>query len=113
MSEQAGPPRTNWIIYVCGSLYLSVQALWRYYSRAGEWPPRSVMLLELAIDVGLSVAVVVLYFQLDRQFPVGDRRRPIAVALLLMAIAAILTIFTIRFSSDVGWATGHRRNWMD
>lgn len=113
MNNKAEPPRANWIVYVCASLYLSFQALWRFFARAGEWPPRSVMLLELAIDVGMSIAAVVLYFQLDRQFPGGDRRRPFAVVLLVMLIAAILTIFLIRFSSDVGWWTGHRRNWND
>lgn len=113
MSEQAGPPRTNWIVYVCASLYLSYQALWRFFARAGEWPPRSVMLLELAVDVGMSAAAIALYVQLNRQFPDDDRRRPFAVVLLVMLIVAILTIFVIRFSSDVGWWTGHRRNWND
>lgn len=113
MSKQAGPSRTNWIVYVCGCLYLTYQALLRFFVRAGEWPPRGVMLLELAIDIAMSAAAIALYFQLDRQFPPGDWRRPVAVILLLMAVAAIVTIFTLRFSSDVGWWTGHRLNWMD
>lgn len=113
MSEQAGPPRTNWIVYICASLYLSWQALWRFFARADEWPPRSVMLLELAVDIGMSAAAIALYFQLDRQFADDDRRRPFALVLLVMLIAAILTIFLIRFSSDVGWRTGHRLNWND
>jgi hypothetical protein len=107
MAESTENPRTNWIVFVVASLYLVAQAGWRLFTRAGEWPPAMVRNLEIAIDVGMSIAIVALFFK----FKDEPARRVYATLLVILAGAAMIVIFGIRFSSDVGWWTGHRRNW--
>jgi hypothetical protein len=109
VAEKSQTPRTNWIVFVVASLYLVAQAGWRDLTRAGEWPPAMVRNLEIAIDVGMSIAIVGLFFQVKDD----PARRGYAVILVLLAAAAMIVIFRIRFSSDVGWWTGHRLNWKD
>ena len=109
MAENAPAPRTNWIVFVVASLYLAVQAIWRITTRAGEWPPAMMRNLEIGIDAAIAASVVALYFK----FKDEPGRQGIALLLLLVALAAAVVIFGIRFSSDVGWWTGHRRNWSD
>lgn len=101
-------PRTNWIVFVVASLYLAAQAVWRFFVKAGEWPPAMVRNLEIAVDLGMSIAIVGLFFK----FKDDPARRGYATILMILAAAAMIMIFGIRFSSDVGWWTGHRRNWM-
>lgn len=113
MRDPARAERTNWIVFVVGSLYLVAQAVWRMLARAGEWPPKSVAYLEIGIDMLMSAAVIALYFKIGKQASTDAARHAMATLLVMAAIAAIATIFFIRFSSDVGWWTGHRRNWLD
>ncbi len=109
MTDGASNPRTNWIVFVVASLYLVVQAFWRFTMRAGEWPPAMMRNLEIGIDVAMSVAIVALFLKFK-----NDRaRKGFATLLIILAVAAMVVIFGIRLSSDVGWWTGHRRNWMD
>ncbi len=61
MTDGASNPRTNWIVFVVASLYLVVQAFWRFTMRAGEWPPAMMRNLEIGIDVAMSVAIVALF----------------------------------------------------
>jgi hypothetical protein len=109
MAESAPSPRTNWIVFVVASLYLVVQAVWRTVTRAGEWPPAMVRNLEIGIDVGMSIAIVALFLK----FKDDPAKQGFATLLIILAAAAMVVIFGIRLSSDVGWATGYRRNWMD
>lgn len=113
MSTPARAERTNWIVYVVASLYLVFQALWRLFARAGEWPPKGIALFEIGLDVAMSGAVIALYFKISRQSSTDASRQTMLGLLLIVALVAIATIFIIRFSSDVGWWTGHRRNWND
>lgn len=107
MAERKPSPRANWIVFVVASLYLVAQAIWRYTQRAGEWPPAMVRNLEIFLDAGMSIAVIGLFFQ----FRDDPARSGYAALLVILAGVAILVIFGIRFGSDVGWWTGHRRNW--
>ncbi len=91
------------------SLYLVVQAIWRLTIRAGEWPPTMVRNLEIGIDFGMSIAIVALFLK----FKNDAARQGFAMLLIILAGAAMVVIFGIRLPSDVGWWTGHRRNWMD
>jgi hypothetical protein len=109
MAEHAPNPRTNWIVFMVASLYLVVQAVWRLTVRAGEWPPAMVRNLEIAVDVGMSFAIIALFLK----FKDDPQRRGFATLLIILAVVAMVVIFGIRFGSDVGWATGYRRNWMD
>jgi hypothetical protein len=109
MAGSAGTPRTNWIVFVVASLYLVVQAVWRLMMRAGEWPPAMVRNLEIATDVGMSIAIIALFLK----FKDDPKRQGIATLLIILAVVAMVVIFGIRFGSDVGWATGYRRNWTD
>ncbi len=109
MTDGASNPRTNWIVFVVASLYLVVQAFWRFTMRAGEWPPAMMRNLEIGIDVAMSVAIVALFLK----FKNDPARQGFAMLLIILAGAAMVVIFGIRLSSDVGWWTGHRRNWMD
>jgi hypothetical protein len=109
MTESAANPRANWIVFVVGSLYLVVQAVWRLTMRAGEWPPAMVRNLEIGIDVGMSIAIVALFLK----FKDDPKRQGFATLLIVLAVVAMIVIFGIRFGSDVGWATGYRRNWTD
>jgi hypothetical protein len=108
MAESAPTSRTNWIVFVVASLFLVAQAGWRFFTRAGEWPPTMVRNLEIAVDVGMSIAIIGLYLK----FKDDPAKRGFATLLVILAAAAMIVIFGIRFSSDVGWWTGHRRNWM-
>jgi hypothetical protein len=109
MAKPAPNPRTNWIVFLVSSLYLVFQAVWRFTTKAGPWPSAMARNLEIVIDVGMSLAILALYFQLR-----GDpEKRVFATLLVMLAIAAMVVIFGIRLSSDVGWWTGHRRNWRD
>ncbi len=109
MAEPASNPRTNWIVFVVASIYLVAQAFWRFTMRAGEWPPAMVRNLEIGIDVAMSIAIVALFLK----FKDDPQRKGFATLLIILAVAAMVVIFGIRFSSNVGWATGFRRNWID
>lgn len=109
MAGKVANPRTNWVVFVVASLYLAAQAGWRYFVRAGEWPPASVRYFEIGIDVAMSLAILALY----NTFRKDPARQGIATVLIIIAIIGMLVIFGIRFGSDVGWATGHRLNWTD
>jgi cation transport ATPase len=109
MAEKSQNPRVNWFMFVGLSLYLVFQAAWRFFTRAGEWPSSAVRTMEIGVDVLMCVAVAGLYFS----FKDDPARRGFAAFLLIIMLVAAAVIFGIRFSSDVGWWTGHRLNWTD
>jgi hypothetical protein len=109
MAEKVESPRRNWIVFVVASLYLAAQAVWRFTVRAGEWPSSAVRTMEIAVDVAMSFAIIALYLK----FKDDPAKQGIATVLVIIAALAMLVIFGIRFSSNVGWATGHRLNWTD
>lgn len=65
--------------------------------------------MEIGIDVLMCAAVVGLYIS----FKDDPAKQGFAAFLLILTLAAAAVIFGIRFSSDVGWWTGHRLNWRD
>ncbi|MCZ8183917.1 MAG: hypothetical protein O9322_13165 [Beijerinckiaceae bacterium] len=107
MADRKPSPRSNWILFVVVSVYLVIQAVWRYTVRADEWPPAMVRNLEIFLDIGMSISAVGLFFQ----FKDDPAKSGYATLLVIMAVVAIFVIFGIRLGSDVGWWTGHRRNW--
>ena len=108
MAEAGQTPRANKIVFVLLCLYLGSQAAWRVVVRAGQWPSTGVRNMEIGIDALMAVGIIGLYVQLGQS---NDGRPPFATPLLILALVAIAIIFGIRFSSDVGWWTGHRLNW--
>lgn len=113
MTEKAAAPSREWLLFVLVCVYLVFQILWRIFTRAGEWPMPPMHLLSMALDLALVVVAVMLYSSLGHKLPEGDGKRTLRPLLFFPALIAGIGMFLIRFSSDVGWWTGHARNWMD
>lgn len=103
----------GWLIFVLVSLYVTAQFLWRAFTRGGEWPMSPAHYLSMALDLILIVALIGLYRAMGSQLPAGDGRQAARQVLFWPAILSGIGMFVIRFSSDVGWWTGHIRNWSD
>lgn len=111
--DTAKSQKRGWLIFVLVSLYVIAQFLWRVSTRAGSWPMPPMHLLSMALDLILIVALIGLYRTVGSQTPEGDRRHAVRHVLFWPALLSGIGMFIIRFSSDVGWWTGHARNWMD
>lgn len=103
----------GWLIFVLVSLYVTAQFVWRVATPAGSWPMPAAQLLSMVLDLILVVALIGLYRTMGGQLPEGDRRHAARHVLFWPALASGIGMFIIRFSSDVGWWTGHVRNWTD
>ena len=109
--DSAKSQSRGWLIFVLVSLYVTAQFLWRALTPGGEWPMSPAHLLSMALDLILIVALVGLYRTMGSQLPAGDSRHAARHVLFWPAFFSGIGMFVIRFSSDVGWWTGHIRNW--
>jgi hypothetical protein len=113
MTDRPAAQNREWLLFVLVCVYIVLQFLWRAFTRAGEWPLPPYHYLSMALDLALIVVAVMLFSALGKRQPEGGGQRAARVILFVPALLAGIGMFVIRFSSDVGWWTGHIRNWMD
>jgi hypothetical protein len=103
MSQQPAAPSSHsgfnravpWLL----AIYLIGNFLWRAFTPAHEYPPRSVQVFEMILD---GVTLLAMF---------GVRKR-IPVWLFALALIAGLGLFAIRLHSDASWWTGHYMYWL-
>ncbi len=113
MSDAAPQTKPPFVPFVLIGLYIIGQFGWRLFVRAGAWPMPPVQYLSMAIDLGLILLIIMLHARVSRLMPQDDGRRALKTPIFAAALFSGVGMFIIRFSSDVGWWTGHLRNWTD
>jgi hypothetical protein len=92
----AGEPNRNYspkLFYLICILLIG-NFLWRMIGTANEYPPRSVQIMEMAIDAGMIAGLI------------GIRKSGPQI-LFVIALLAGIGLFGIRMHSDASWWTGH------
>lgn len=113
MIETNSGSSRNWTFFLLVCVGVIGQLLWRVLTRAGEWPLPPYHYISMGFDLLLIIAAVGLFASLARTLPDADPKRRLLPFLLVPTLISGTAMFVIRFSSDVGWWTGHLRNWSD
>ena len=87
--------------------YLILTAARRLLVTADEYPPREAQILEMVIDGAMLVCLIGFWSVLSKSIKREDKSAAPLTLLFLVALAAGITLFGIRFTSDAAWWTGH------
>lgn len=87
--------------------YLILTAARRLLVTADEYPPREAQILEMVIDGGMIIALIGFWTVVSKTIKRGDKSAVPLTLLFLIALAAGVALFGIRFTSDAAWWTGH------
>jgi hypothetical protein len=97
MAEQSAKSENrNELTFMLVALLLIGTFLWRLLVPASAYPERSVQVLTMVFDLGLTAGLI------------GMRSRaPKLKALFWIALCAGIGLFAIRLNGDASWWTGH------
>lgn len=93
--------------------YLILTAIKRVLVTANEYPPREAQILEMVIDGGALICLVGMWFTVSKTIKRDDKAAIPMALLFLVALAAGIALFGIRFTSDAAWWTGHLHYALD
>ena len=68
--------------------------LWRAFTVADEYPPRSVQVFQMVLDAAMLIALVGIF-------------KRVPPVLFIVALVCGIGLFGIRLHSDASWWTGH------
>ena len=101
----AGSPKQNLII----ACFMAVVLIWGFHTGimvpAGEFPPRSYQMMEIGLDLAMTVLLVILLVSLRSS--AGGVPKVAAIVLGAVGVAAGIGKLAIRFTSDHAWWTGN------